>query len=93
MAIMSSVPTELRGQANAMSVFLLHLLGDFPSPYIVGVVSQFVAMRWGFVILMSWLFFGVLAWAYAWVISVNSTQRRVILRPCEAEIEEEKLLV
>ena len=73
MAIMSSVPADLRGQANAMAVFLMHLFGDFPSPYLVGVVSQFVAMRWGFMILMSWLFFGAAAWAAAWVISVFFT--------------------
>ena len=36
MAVMNSVPTELRGQANAVTVFFMHFLGDFPSPYIIG---------------------------------------------------------
>ena len=75
-----------------MSVLLLHLLGDFPSPYLVGVVSQFVEMRWGFVILMSWLFFGAAAWAAAWLLAVLFTQKRPVLSRCEAEGEEEKLL-
>lgn len=76
-----------------MSVFLLHLLGDFPSPYLVGVVSQFVDMRWGFVILMSWLFFGAMAWAAAWLIAVLFMQRRPVLSLCDAEVEEEKVLL
>ena len=37
MAIMTCVPQRLRGLANAVSIFTMHALGDFPSPFLIGV--------------------------------------------------------
>lgn len=87
---MSSVPAHLRGQANAVSVFLMHLLGDFPSPYLVGVVSHFVGAKWGMVILASWLFIGSLAWVAAWSKAVHFMQKHARLA---GEEEEQQCLV
>lgn len=72
MAVMSSVSSDLRAQANAISVFLMHLLGDFPSPYLVGVVSQWVGREWGLLALVLWLFVGVAAWGVAWLLAVSA---------------------
>jgi MFS family permease len=44
-AILTSVPSPLRTYAISFSVFLIHLLGDFPSPVIAGALSD--AMRNG----------------------------------------------
>ena len=95
MAVMSSVPPELRGQANAVSVFLMHLLGDFPSPYLIGLVNQFIGMKWGIVILVSWLYVGAIAWGLAWMIAVRDRQkrpRRMEFTKGEKEVEEQKLI-
>lgn len=42
-AILSVVPPELRPYAVSYSVFLIHLLGDFPSPTLAGIASD----AWG----------------------------------------------
>jgi len=72
MAVMSSVSADLRAQANAISVFLMHLLGDFPSPYLVGVASQWVGREWGLFMLVLWLFVGVVALGLAWLLAVSA---------------------
>jgi hypothetical protein len=71
MAVMNSVSADLRAQANAVSVFFMHLLGDFPSPYLVGVVNQRVGRQWGVLILVVWLFAGAVAWGLAWQLAVR----------------------
>ena len=94
-AVMSSVPSSLRGQANALAVFFMHLFGDFPSPYIVGLVNQFVGTKWGMMMLVSWLFVGAVAWTLAWVMAVTARQRgkRQTEEKGGREEEEEKLVV
>ena len=37
LAVMTCVTPDLRGQANAIAIFVMHVLGDFPSPLIIGV--------------------------------------------------------
>ena len=73
LAIMSSVPNEFRGQANGMSVFIMHLLGDFPSPYLIGVFAQYLGFYVAYIILAAWLFFGSYAWYLAWQCAVSLT--------------------
>ncbi len=75
LAIMSSVPNELRGQANSMSVLIMHLLGDFPSPYVIGVLSQYLGFYVAYVILAGWLYFGGFAWFLSWQCAVTFTQK------------------
>jgi hypothetical protein len=70
---MSCVPKELRGQANAVSVFVLHLFGDFPSPYLIGLTSDRVSIHFAMLILTLWLGIACIFWSIAWVVSVIST--------------------
>ena len=70
LAIMSSVPNELRGQAKGVSVFIMHLVGDLPSPYLIGVFAQYFGFYVAYIILSGWLFFGSLAWYLAWQCAV-----------------------
>ena len=69
-AIMTCVPNHLRGQANAVSVFFMHAIGDFPSPAIIGVWFQVFGQLVGMVLTTGWLIFAVLFWTIGWNISV-----------------------
>ena len=73
LAIMSSVPNELRGQSNGVSVFIMHLLGDLPSPALVGQLITALGDYLAYAILAGWLFFGSLAWLLAWQCTVRGT--------------------
>ena len=75
LAIMSSVPNELRGQANSLSVLIMHLLGDFPSPFVIGALSQYVGFYVAYIILAAWLYFGSFAWFLSWQCAVTFTQK------------------
>ena len=44
-AIMYSVPTALKGQAMAVSTGLSHLIGDFPSPFVIGALIDATGYR------------------------------------------------
>jgi len=66
LALLSCVRPELRGQAMAVQTFFYHLLGDFPSPYLVGWINQGLGMYWGYLITEAWLFLAALAWGVAW---------------------------
>jgi len=52
MGMMNSVNEDLRPQAVAVSIFFMHLLGDFPSPFLIGVINDGMGMYWGTCILM-----------------------------------------
>lgn len=52
-ALMSCVSKELRGQANAMAIFFMHLVGDFPSPFIIGFWFDSIGMYWGMICVMA----------------------------------------
>jgi hypothetical protein len=68
---MSCVPKELRGQATAVSVFVLHLLGDFPSPYIIGLLSEEASIRVAMMILALWLIAASVIWTTVLFVSVR----------------------
>jgi hypothetical protein len=65
-SLMICVPTNLRGQANAVSAFIMHLTGDFPSPFIVGALFDTIGYLFGMLFLMCWLFFAFIFWFIAY---------------------------
>ena len=67
LAVLSSVRPELRGQSMAVQTFIYHLLGDFPSPYVVGWINESWGMYWGYLITEGWLFLAAIAWSVAWL--------------------------
>ena len=71
MALMNSVSEDMRGQANGVSVFFIHLIGDFPSPYIIGWIFDIYGYYPGLVLTYAWLFWCIIFWGIAWNISVN----------------------
>ena len=54
MALMNCVPKNLRGQANAVAVFFMHILGDFPSPVIIGYIFEY-SVYYGVLFTFLWL--------------------------------------
>jgi len=46
-AIVNSVSAAVRSTAIAIELFLIHALGDAPSPWIIGKVSDVSNLRWG----------------------------------------------
>lgn len=70
MGMMNSVNEDLRPQAVAVSIFFMHLLGDFPSPFLIGVINDGMGMYWGTCILMGWLIFAVTFWFLSFNIAV-----------------------
>lgn len=67
---MDCVPDKLRGQANAMAIFFMHLFGDFPSPYVVGWIFDKYGYFEGTLFIDFWLLWAVLFWGIAANISV-----------------------
>lgn len=75
---MTCVPKHLRGQANGFAVLVTHLFGDFPSPYIIGLIGDAVSMQIALMILMCWLLLASLAWVASWFAAVIFIQKRVL---------------
>ncbi|EER08677.1 Hexuronate transporter, putative [Perkinsus marinus ATCC 50983] len=68
-AIMEAVPTNLRGQALAISIGVSHILGDFPSPILMGIWNDHIGYRWSLCICGLWLLISVVLWLAASVFS------------------------
>eukprot|EP01104_Vermistella_antarctica_P014814 TRINITY_DN4720_c0_g2_i1.p1 TRINITY_DN4720_c0_g2~~TRINITY_DN4720_c0_g2_i1.p1 ORF type:complete len:513 (+),score=101.48 TRINITY_DN4720_c0_g2_i1:317-1855(+) len=80
-AMLSMVPNNQRSFAMALCIFMIHLLGDFPSPILVGLVSDFTdSQRVGMLFLSSWITFAVIFFACAYVVA-----RRAEKDPVEKE--------
>lgn len=62
MALMSSCDEHLRGMVNACSNFILHLLGDVPSPYVIGVFVQYIGYFFAIMFLSCWLVWASFFW-------------------------------
>lgn len=63
-AIMYSIPVVLRGQANAVCIFMIHLFGDFPSPILIGVFIEYWGDLVAMMTLLGWLVFAVIFWGF-----------------------------
>lgn len=70
-AMIGVVSPSTRTRAMAMSVFLIHLLGDVPSPPLIGVLSDHSSLRTAFVIIPV----GVAAAAWLWFLASRATAR------------------
>jgi MFS family permease len=64
-AIMYSVPAVLKPQAMAVSTGLSHLLGDFPSPFVIGAVIDALDYKMAMVVTSTILILPVLLWLSA----------------------------
>ena len=52
-----------------MSNFILHLLGDVPSPYLIGVFVQYIGYYFAIMFLSCWLVWASLFWWLGMVVA------------------------
>lgn len=71
LAILQSVPEGLRASAMAASIFVIHLLGDFISPPLIGAISDASSLRTGMSILPVAIAASAIAW---WLGAVGSRE-------------------
>lgn len=64
-AIINVVPPAIRATAVALSIFTIHILGDVPSPWLVGVISDARTLGEAVLIIPVAVFTGGLIWTYA----------------------------
>ncbi len=63
--IVNVVPAGIRATAVAGSIFAIHVLGDVPSPFLVGVISDHSSLARGVLILPAAALVGGAIWAWA----------------------------
>ena len=72
-ALLSVAPRDMRSLAMAMSILLMHALGDLPSPFLMGYITDQVnSIQLALVILCLWLLWTV----FFWCIGVALARRR-----------------
>ena len=64
-AIMYSVPTALKAQAMAVSTGLSHVVGDFPSPFVIGALIDYSGPKVAMVATSCVLVIPAVLWALA----------------------------
>ena len=74
-AIVNVVAPEIRATAVAMSIFTIHILGDVPSPTIVGALSDARSLGEAVLIIPIALLIGGAVWTYAAWREGNSASR------------------
>ena len=65
LALMYSVPAVLKPQAMAVSTGLSHLIGDFPSPFVIGAVINYMGYKMAMVVTSVILIFPIILWLIA----------------------------
>ena len=83
-ALMWSVPPANRATAMALSVIIIHLLGDVPSPIVIGEIDRQASPQMTFLLTSSWLFWAIFCWAIACCLA----RRRVIREKALSDSEE-----
>jgi MFS family permease len=57
---LSVVPKNMRSFAMTCQIFTIHLLGDFPSPMVVGLIADHYSIRMGMLFVCLWTIWAVL---------------------------------
>lgn len=64
-AIVNVVPPEIRATAVAVSIFAIHVLGDVPSPSLIGAISDATSLERAVLIIPAALLVSGVIWTYA----------------------------
>ena len=64
-AIVNVVSPHMRATAVALSIFVIHVLGDVPSPSLVGLISDARSLSQAVLIIPIAVLLGGLIWTYA----------------------------
>ena len=74
-ALMWSVPPANRATAMALSVIIIHLFGDVPSPIVIGEIDRATSPQTTFLLTSSWLFWAIFFWGAAWLLALLRVKR------------------
>ena len=78
-ALLSVAPPDLRSLAMAMSILIMHLLGDLPSPFLMGLVTEWLgSVRFSLLMLLSWLGWTVMLWSFGAVLARRQVEQMKI---------------
>ncbi|HEU4643064.1 MAG TPA: MFS transporter [Gemmatimonadaceae bacterium] len=64
-AIVSEVPAAMRASAMALSIFVIHVLGDVPSPWLIGKISDASSLGRAVLLIPAAVLVGALVWTWA----------------------------
>eukprot|EP00946_MAST-07B_sp_MAST-7B-sp1_P003505 g3505.t1 len=78
-ALMWSVPPANRTTAMALSVIIIHLIGDVPSPIVIGEIDRTSTPKMTFLLTSSWLFWAIFCWCAALVLARLKVKRNKAL--------------
>jgi len=88
-AIMYSVPASLKAQAMAVSVGVSHLIGDFPSPSITGVLIDAAGFKAAILSVSGILVIPTALWAYSGYLSKKQGDVATESKPIEEATAEQ----
>ena len=71
--IMTCISTNLRGQSNAVSLFVSFAIGGFSAPTAIGGIFELADHKVGIAVATGFLFFASLFWFLAWLVSRQCT--------------------
>jgi MFS family permease len=74
-AVLSSVPNSLRSHAMALSIAIIHLLGDFPSPVILGVIADAWSLYYAMLMFTFFLILASALFLVAWILARKRAAR------------------
>ena len=84
-ALMWSVPPANRATAMALSVIIIHLIGDVPSPIVIGEIDRTASPQTTFLLTSSWLFWAIFCWGAAWLLARRRVKREKALSSASEE--------
>lgn len=64
-AIVDAVPAVMRASAMAASIFMIHILGDVPSPYLIGALADHVGLGRAVLLVPAAVLVAGVWWTYA----------------------------
>lgn len=64
-AIVDAVPAVMRASAMAASIFMIHILGDVPSPYLIGALAERAGLDRGVLLVPAAVLVAGVWWCYA----------------------------
>ena len=64
-AIVDAVPAAMRASAMAASIFTIHILGDVPSPYLIGAMAERTGLGRAVLLVPAAVLVAGLWWVYA----------------------------
>jgi len=82
---LSVVEPENRSFSITMQIFVIHLLGDFPSPFLIGAIADHSSLRVGMVFGSLWMLFAIFFFGLSLIVISSHTKRAYVIQPVELD--------